>query len=34
MVQWRYNIVSDNGPVDSTLSDFVRDWNEKYASPR
>ncbi|MBK9759283.1 MAG: hypothetical protein IPO90_04740 [Flavobacteriales bacterium] len=34
MVQWRYNIVSDNGPVDSTLSDFVRDWNETYASPR
>ena len=34
MVQWRYNIVSDNGPVDSTLSDFVRDWNEKYRSPR
>jgi hypothetical protein len=33
MVQWRYNIVSDNGPVDSTISDFVRDWNEKYASP-
>ena len=34
MLQWRYNIVSDNGPVDSTLSDFVRDWNEKYRSPR
>jgi hypothetical protein len=34
MVQWRYNIVSDNGPVDTTLSDFVRDWNEKYRSPR
>ncbi|MBL7946537.1 MAG: hypothetical protein JNN32_10785, partial [Flavobacteriales bacterium] len=34
IVQWRYNIVSDNGPVDSTLSDFVREWNEKYASPR
>ncbi|MEO8069093.1 MAG: hypothetical protein ABI599_15455, partial [Flavobacteriales bacterium] len=34
MVQWRYNIVSDNGPVDSTISDFVRDWNEKYSSPR
>jgi hypothetical protein len=34
MVQWRYNIVSDNGPVDSTLCDFVREWNEKYASPR
>jgi hypothetical protein len=33
MVQWRYNIVSDNGPVDSTISDFVRDWNQKYASP-
>lgn len=33
MVQWRYNIVSDNGPVDSTISDFVRDWNEKYTSP-
>lgn len=33
MVQWRYNIMSDNGPVDSTISDFVRDWNEKYASP-
>lgn len=34
MVQWRYNIVSDNGPVDSTLSDFVREWNSTYASPR
>ena len=34
MVQWRYNIVSDNGPVDSTISDFVREWNEKYVSPR
>jgi hypothetical protein len=34
MLQWRYNIVSDNGPVDSTLSDFVRDWNSTYASPR
>lgn len=33
MVQWRYNIVSDNGPVDSTISDFVRDWNERYSSP-
>ncbi len=33
MVQWRYNIVSDNGPVDSTISDFVKKWNEKYASP-
>lgn len=34
IVQWRYNIVSDNGPVDSTLSDFVREWNSTYASPR
>ncbi|MEP6927284.1 MAG: hypothetical protein ABI834_06585, partial [Ginsengibacter sp.] len=33
MIQWRYNIVSDNGPVDSTISDFVQSWNEKYASP-
>jgi len=34
IVQWRYNIVSDNGPTDSTISDYVRDWNEKYASPK
>lgn len=34
MVQWRYNIVSDNGPIDSSISDFVRNWNEKYTSPR
>lgn len=34
MVQWRYNIVSDNGPTDSTISDFVKNWNEKYASPK
>ena len=34
IVQWRYNIVSDNGPVDSTISDFVRQWNEKYESPK
>lgn len=34
IVQWRYNIVSDNGPVDSTISDFVKDWNEKYSSPK
>jgi alpha-mannosidase len=34
IVQWRYNIVSDNGPVDSTISDFVRAWNEKYKSPK
>lgn len=34
MVQWRYNIVADNGPVDSTISDFVKKWNERYESPR
>jgi len=34
MVQWRYNVVSDNGPVDSTISGFVRQWNEKYISPK
>ena len=34
MVQWRYNIVSDNGPVDSTISDFVKQWNEKYTTPK
>jgi len=34
MLQWRYNIVSDNGPVDSTVPDFVKEWNEKYVSPK
>ncbi len=34
MVQWRYNIVSDNGPLDSMASDFVKQWNEQYESPR
>ncbi len=34
MVHWRYNIVSDNGPTDSTVSDFVRDWNERYLFPK
>ena len=33
-VQWRYNIVSDNGPIDSTISDFVKDWNQRYVSPK
>jgi hypothetical protein len=30
----RYNIGSDNGPPDPTLSATVRDWNERYVSPR
>ncbi len=34
IVPLRYNIGSDNGPVDTTISDFVREWNEKYISPK
>jgi len=34
MVQVRYTIGGDNGPPDPDLADKVRDWNEKYASPR
>ena len=34
MVQWRYNIVSDNGPIDPTISKFVDEWNKKYTSPK
>ncbi|MCX6259044.1 MAG: glycoside hydrolase [Bacteroidia bacterium] len=33
MVQLRYTVDSDNGPVDPNLSDFVKNWNEKYISP-
>lgn len=34
MVQLRYTIVADNGPTDPELPDFVKSWNEKYASPK
>lgn len=34
IVHWRYNIVADNGPTDSTIADFVKEWNEKYVSPQ
>ncbi len=34
MVQWRYNIVSDNGPTDSLISQFVLEWNRTYSSPK
>jgi hypothetical protein len=34
IVHWRYNIVADNGPVDSSISDYVKNWNEKYLRPR
>jgi len=33
LVQMRYSIYSDNGMTDSTMSDFVRTWNERYISP-
>jgi alpha-mannosidase len=34
IVPLRYNIGSDNGPVDPTLSQAVRSWNEKYVTPK
>jgi alpha-mannosidase len=34
MVKIRYTKRSDNGPVDSTLNEFVQSWNEKYLSPK
>jgi hypothetical protein len=34
MIQLRYSIGGDNGPPDPDMSDFVRDWNEKYAYPK
>jgi hypothetical protein len=33
-VMLRYNIGSDNGPVDETLPQAVKEWNEKYVTPR
>lgn len=34
MVQLRYTIGGDNGYPDPKLSDFVKEWNEKYESPK
>lgn len=34
MVQLRYTIGGDNGPVDAHLPDFVRDWNQRHITPR
>jgi hypothetical protein len=34
MVQVRYTIGGDNGPVDRNLPGFVKRWNEQFASPR
>ena len=31
MVQVRYTIGGDNGPVDPALPDFVKSWNETFA---
>jgi alpha-mannosidase len=33
IVPLRYNIGSDNGPADPTLSDAVKAWNAKYVTP-
>jgi len=34
IIQMRYNVVSDNGPVDPEICGFVRRWNEARISPR
>jgi alpha-mannosidase len=34
IVTIRYNIGSDNGPADPTLSNAVKEWNEKYVTPK
>ena len=34
MVQVRYSIGGDNGPPDPELSEFVKNWNAKYAYPK
>ena len=34
MVQLRYSIGGDNGPPDPDLSEFVKNWNAKYAYPK
>ena len=33
IVQMRYSIYADNGMTDTTMSDYVREWNGNYASP-
>lgn len=34
MVQLRYSIGGDNGPPDPHLSEFVQEWNSRYAHPK
>ena len=34
LVQVRYTVGGDNGPVDPKLPEFVASWNERYETPR
>lgn len=34
IITLRYNIGSDNGPTDPTLSQAVKEWNQKYVTPK
>jgi alpha-mannosidase len=34
LVQLRYTVGGDNGPPDPGMCDYVRQWNERYVSPR
>jgi alpha-mannosidase len=34
LVQLPYTVGGDNGPPDPRLSDYVRQWNERYVTPR
>jgi len=34
MAYFRYTVYGDNGPPDGEMSDIIRKWNEKYASPQ
>lgn len=34
MAYFRYTVYGDNGPPDGEMSDIIREWNEKYASPQ
>jgi alpha-mannosidase len=34
LVQVRYSTGGDNGPPDPTMSDFIKQWNAQYVSPR
>jgi alpha-mannosidase len=34
MIQVRYTVGGDNGPIDPSLPDAVKTWNERYLTPR